>query len=325
MKHSRAIDEFIADRISQGQINSAATERSYRSILDRHGEDILNRDPRYVGREDVKQTLRRWANANTQRTARSVLISFYDLCVEEGLRKDNPARQTRRPKKGPTEVYRLTRSEAAAMWAAAQTVRETRAIGLMLGAGMRNAELRGAQGRHFERPDFVWVSADIAKGGRERYVPVIADLEETVAEIRAHVGADHYVLPAQRFRDVPVNRERVDLHTRPSSSQALRTLVMEVAQRAGISAHIHPHLLRHAFADHVAKYAGMRNAQFLLGHATVATTETYVGRPSLDELAAAVSGFGFRTPVLPLSEEAVSPGEATTGIEPVYTALQAAA
>jgi hypothetical protein len=55
----------------------------------------------------------------------------------------------------------------------------------------------------------------------------------------------------------------------------------------------HPHLLRHAFGDHIARHAGMRNAQFLLGHADVGTTESYVGRPTLDELARAVAGFTF--------------------------------
>jgi hypothetical protein len=64
---------------------------------------------------------------------------------------------------------------------------------------------------------------------------------------------------------------------------------MNVAKRAGITAHVHPHLMRHAFGDHVARYAGIKNAQALLGHATVGTTETYVGKPTLDELAAAVS------------------------------------
>ena len=38
--------------------------------------------------------------------------------MEEGYRKDNPVEQTRRPKKRPAEVYRLTREEAVRMLAA---------------------------------------------------------------------------------------------------------------------------------------------------------------------------------------------------------------
>jgi site-specific recombinase XerD len=61
---------------------------------------------------------------------------------------------------------------------------------------------------------------------------------------------------------------------------------MELGQRAGIHAHITPHSMRHAFGDHVARYAGIKNAQALLGHADVGTTQMYTGAPTLDELAA---------------------------------------
>ena len=44
--------------------------------------------------------------------------------------------------------------------------------------------------------------------------------------------------------------------------------------------------MRHAFGDHIARYAGIKNAQALLGHADVGTTQVYTGAPTLDELAA---------------------------------------
>jgi integrase len=183
-------------------------------------------------------------------------------------------------------------------------------------AGLRNAELRGLKGEHFQRPGFIWVSADIAKGARERWVPVIADLAPIVDDIRAARGPDEYVLCAQRWRDAPWNTERMDLRLKPSSSQALRTLVMEVAKRAGIAAHIHPHLMRHAFCDHIARYAGAQMAQQLMGHADIKTTQIYMSQASPDELARALQGFGFE---LPLAALASTPDEATTGIEPVDT------
>jgi len=329
MKLSSAIDEFVRDWRSQGRMTSDATERSYRSTLNKHLEDVGNRDPAYIGREDVKKTLRRWGNPNTQRISRSVLVSFYDWAMEEGYRNDNPARQTRRPKKRPTKKYRLTRSEARAILLATESRRERWAIYLLLCAGLRNAECRGLKGCHFERPGFVHVSADIAKGGTERWVPLIGELVPIVAEIRFNVHDDEYVLPAQRWRDPPFNRQQADLRYRRSSSQALRKLVMEISARAGVREHITPHSLRHAYAEHIARHVGIRNAQHLLGHAGIATTEIYVGKPTLDDLAHAVEGFAFgaddRTDVLGGPEAPSQPSKATTGIEPVYTALQAAA
>jgi site-specific recombinase XerD len=313
-----AIDVYVADMRAQGRINSPNTERDYRITLDAHADDVTNRDPRLTNRDDVKRTLRRWPHPNSQSKNRSILVSFYDWTMEEGIRKDNPARQTRSPRRRPVHVYRLTRDETAAFLAAAITTRERRAAYLGVCAGLRNAELRGMRGVHFQRPGWVWVSSGVAKGGRERWVPVLPDLEPIVAEIRAHVAGDEYVLPAERWRDPGANTRRGDLARRPSSSQALRQLVMRVAARAGIKAHVHPHVMRHAFGDHVARYAGMRNAQFLLGHATVGTTEAYVGDPTLDELAAAIDGLTFtRTSVPPPALAGSTPLEAPTGIEPV--------
>ena len=85
----------------------------------------------------------------------------------------------------------------------------------------------------------------------------------------------------------------MDKRKHPMSPKALWELVGRVGERAGVGAHMRPHLLRHAYADHVARQAGVRTAQFLLGHANLATTELYLGKPTLDELTTAVSGFAF--------------------------------
>jgi integrase len=319
MKFERAIDRYIEDRRSQGRINSPSSERGYRSTLMAHCEGIGNRDPAYVGRADVKRTLQRWQNPNTQGTNHSKLVSFYDWVMEEGIRKDNPARQTPRARRRAVQRPRLTQAEAGAMLQAARGVRERRAIFLGLCAGLRNGELRGLQGRHFARPGLVWVSADIAKGGSERAVPVIGDLVPVVAEIRCNVASDEYVLPAQRFRNPPFNSERIDYARRPSSSQALRQLVIRVAARAGVAMSVRPHDLRHACAEHIARATDTRIAQHLLGHANLGTTDTYLGRPRIDDMVAAVqkATYGVRTNVLGAAQMAQIPLKATTGIEPV--------
>jgi integrase len=93
---------------------------------------------------------------------------------------------------------------------------------------------------------------------------------------------------------------------------------MLVAARAGIGAHVYPHLLRHAFAGQIARKVDTRTAQRLLGHASLATTDTYLGPQSLDEMAAAVAGvsYGIRTDVLGVASRAITARKATAGIEP---------
>jgi integrase/recombinase XerC len=124
-------------------------------------------------------------------------------------------------------------------------------------------------------------------------VPATLEVVPVLEAIRSNVAPDGDVLPAHRWRDPGDNSEKRDYRTRTCSAQALYYLVGRVGARAGIAAHIHPHLMRHAYGDHIARRAGTRVAQFLLGHSALGTTETYLGARTLDELSAAVSGFAF--------------------------------
>ena len=48
------------------------------------------------------------------------------------------------------------------------------------------------------------------------------------------------------------------------------------ALQAGLSQHVHPHMLRHAFATHVLQSSGdLRAVQEMLGHASISTTQVY--------------------------------------------------
>lgn len=294
MKFDEAIDRYLEDMRSEGRINSPHSVASYRSRLEVLADEVSNRDPSKVGLEDVNRTLRHWPHASTASHARSVYVSFFDWTMYEQIRKDNPARQTRPRRTKPPNVYRLSRGEVVALFAACQDTREARVIRIGCCAGLRNQELRGLQLRHFKRDGAIWVSPDIAKSGRQRFVPVLGELEAVVADILQTVGPQDFVIPARRTAGGNTeNRYREVAHL-PSTPHALRTLVKTVAQRAGIAAHIYPHLLRHAFGDHVARQAGIRAAQAALGHASISTTTgTYTGAPTLDELTSALAFFRY--------------------------------
>ena len=64
-----------------------------------------------------------------------------------------------------------------------------------------------------------------------------------------------------------------------------------------------------------------------MGHANLSTTDIYLSQPTLDEIASAASGVTLKSErafqVAP--DPATKAEEAPTGIEPVYTALPAAA
>lgn len=325
MKFGQAIDLFLEDMRTEGRITSDASERSYRDALNLHAADVNNRDPRTTNRDDVKTTLGRWTNTTTQATRRAYLVSFYDWCLEEGHRKDNPARQTRRPKRRKADKYRLTRHETAALLRTTNDFVERRVAYLGICAGLRSAELRGLQRRHFERDGFIHITSDIGKGSRERWLPIIEDAKPIVAEILANVGPDDYVLPGQIVAQVgPPIRYRYH-PTSPMGATTLWRLVGALGKRAGISAHISPHHMRHAHADHITRVVSLDIAQEMLGHADISTTRGYTGTKTLEELEAAVRNVSFLTPFgLPPAEAGGLPKVETVGIEPTLSTSRVA-
>jgi hypothetical protein len=196
MTFAQAVELFIADMRVIGRLT---TDRS----ADEYCRALL---PARRGRRDRRparhDTRRRHADApslahpNTQRRRRSMLVSFDDWMVEEGLRPDNPARQTRAARESEPTVHRLTLEETRRFLAAARAGSERRIAYLGVCAGLRRNEMRPLRGRHFAREGWIWIPPELAKGGRERWVPVIGDLEPVVQDIREAAGPEDHVLPA---------------------------------------------------------------------------------------------------------------------------------
>ena len=60
------------------------------------------------------------------------------------------------------------------------------------------------------------------------------------------------------------------------SRQSAWSVIVKAAERAGITAEVSPHTLRHSFATHLLEGgADVRVVQELLGHASVTTTQVY--------------------------------------------------
>lgn len=303
MKFDVAIDRFEADMIAEGRMRSLHTQSAYRTKLTLHAQDVGNRDPSKTGRNDVKRTLERWPHPNSRNQAHAILRSFYDWAMEEGIRKDNPARQVRTARKQRADVLRLTRDETIRVLEASRKDRCDRWMAhLGILAGLRSQEIRLLQGRHLSRDGWVWVSSDIAKGQAERFVPVISELEPIISEIRQLVEPDGYVLPGRRDARPP-GGPMIDT-TQPQSASALYRRCVRLGEKAGVAGRMTPHALRRAFGDLVARYAGPRAAQVAMGHASIQTTvDTYLSGITLDELALAFSGLKVDMPQLPVSNQ----------------------
>lgn len=121
------------------------------------------------------------------------------------------------------------------------------------------------------------------KGGKERIVPFGSAAERAL---------DEWFGPSGRARMVPARWKRRDdaeamfLNQRGGrlSRQGAWLVIKKYGERAGITDHLSPHVLRHSCATHLLDHgADLRIVQEMLGHASISTTQVYT-RVSQDRL-----------------------------------------
>jgi integrase/recombinase XerD len=79
----------------------------------------------------------------------------------------------------------------------------------------------------------------------------------------------------------------------------LNELLAELSRRAGLERIIHPHQLRHSFGTGLMEAGGtLDEAQVLLGHASITSTQVYL-HPSQARLRAAVERVERAKPLQP--------------------------
>lgn len=131
---------------------------------------------------------------------------------------------------------------------------------------VRLADIKGtldAQGRPLPEPPRCRIHVVLGKGGKDRLVklhlPVLHALRECWRTYRPHTYLFEGRIPG-----------------RPLSASAVQSVARETCRRAGISQHIHPRALRHAFATWMLDHgANIRRVQEALGHRSLATTGIY--------------------------------------------------
>jgi integrase len=149
-------------------------------------------------------------------------------------------------------------------------LRDRALLAVLLGAGLRRSEAVSLTCRHFQKREGRWVIVDIrGKGSRMRSVPIPFWVKDAVDGWLATAG----IRSGAVFRKILKNH-RIAPH--PLSHQSVHNIVKQygILFDDGIAAHD----LRRTFAK-LARQGGspIDQIQLTLGHASVATTERYLG------------------------------------------------
>jgi integrase/recombinase XerD len=220
------------------------------------------------------------ANASVARAVIAVR-SLHRFAAAEGLTGDDPARTVRPPKPPRRLPKALSLEQVQAMLAvpSGETevgLRDAALLELLYGTGIRISEAVALEVDDVSR--LLRAPAEepapglrvLGKGSKERIVPVGS---------YARSALDAYLV---RGRPILVARGSgtpalfVNARGGRLSRQSAWAVLQSVAEKAGITAEVSPHTLRHSYATHLLDGgADIRVVQELLGHASVTTTQIY--------------------------------------------------
>ncbi|MEO7151104.1 MAG: site-specific tyrosine recombinase XerD, partial [Burkholderiaceae bacterium] len=146
-------------------------------------------------------------------------------------------------------------------------LRDRAMLELMYASGLRVSELVGLKTVHLSLSEGALRAT--GKGSKERLVPFGEEAHAWLLRYQKEARAD---ILAGQSTDALFVTARGAAMTR----QMFWKLVKAHALRAGITAPLSPHTLRHAFATHLLNHgADLRAVQMLLGHADISTTTIY--------------------------------------------------
>lgn len=213
----------------------------------------------------------------------ATLRRFYRYALSANLVKQDPTLHIEAPKMPKQLPKTLSELQVEELLQApnvdtALGLRDRAMLELLYASGLRVSELVNIRISEVSTQD--GVVRVTGKGSKTRLVPMGQEAAEWI---------DRYLAVARQEILKGVLSDAVFVTTRGDAMtrHAFWHLIQRYAVQAGISQHISPHVLRHAFATHLLNHgADLRVVQMLLGHADISTTQiyTHVARERLQQL-----------------------------------------
>jgi integrase/recombinase XerD len=285
-----AIIETFADALWMERGLSRNTLAAYQSDLRAvarwlHGEK--GRELLQARREDLLDYLvllsKRGRKSRSSARLLSCLRQFYQHALREGWTKSDPTARIDAPKLGRPLPKSLTEEEVEALLDAPDVenpegLRDRVMLEVLYATGLRVSELVGLR---LEQVSLTQgLVRIVGKGDKERLVPLG---EEALNWLERFIKGGRFDILGER----PCAELFPTRRGRGMTRQAFWYLIKRHALQAGITKHLSPHTLRHAFATHLLNHgADLRVVQMLLGHSDLSTTQiyTHVARERLKSL-----------------------------------------
>jgi integrase/recombinase XerC len=198
---------------------------------------------------------------------------FYTFACRRLGYASNPCLGLRPPKAvkalpqvlSPDTCTQLLDGKAAPTADDALQARDRAMFELFYSSGLRLSELSG-----LDLNDLDLQSGEAQVTGKGRKTRIVPVGRQAMAAIAAWL--------TQRLPLVRENTPALFISQRGTrlTPRSIQLRLDRWALQAGLGQHVHPHMLRHAFATHVLQSSGdLRAVQEMLGHASISTTQVY--------------------------------------------------
>jgi len=282
------INQFLDDLWSTKGLsdNTLVSYRTDLQNLDRYisakGIHLLDVDQAQLRDYLAMRFDKQFAKSSTARLLSSLRRFYAYLLVKQKISQD-PTALIKSPKLARQLPDTLSEAQIDSLLSEPNTDepiehRDKAMLELLYATGLRVTELVSLTMEQISlRQGLVRV---MGKGGKERLVPLG---ELAISAVEQYIKFARAELLSMKQSDVLFPSRRGQMMTR----QTFWHRVKLYAARAGISCHISPHTLRHAFATHLLNHgADLRVVQLLLGHSDLSTTQiyTHVAKVRLQQL-----------------------------------------
>lgn len=249
------------------------TLKHYRRDLDLLGELAGERSPTALQQQDVRRFVAQLHSKGLGAKSLARVLSgwrgFFEYLKHQGLLRSNPADGVRAPKAEKRLPEALSPDEASRLVAIVDDTpsgkRDHALFEMAYSCGLRVSELVG-----LDLGSIDLASGEVrvtGKGGKTRIVPVGKPALQAVRDWLVVRGAQKGSESQALFLGERGGRLSV---------RVVQTRIKQWATKQGITADVHPHMLRHSFASHVLQSSGdLRAVQEMLGHASIASTQVY--------------------------------------------------
>lgn len=280
----RSLDRFL-DLLALSRTGSKDTDEAYRRDIERfleflRGEGISDFED--VTREHVSDYITRLrsgdiggvplSNASYARNL-SALKSFWRYLNTNEDIQNNPVRMFRAssPRRHLPDYLTFDQMETLLgsfdLSDPAQ-LRDRCIIETMYACGLRVSECAGLKMADINlKEHFLTV---LGKESKERMIPFYPRCGQLI-QLYLSRARGQFMTKTDEHGILFVNQ-----HGRPISARSIQNICEKSAENAGLSIHVHPHMIRHSFATHLLDNgADLRIVQELLGHENLSTTQIY--------------------------------------------------